>query len=205
MFPSLIFVTLLFLATTALPVRDRRYALYKYKWKKCTLTFRFHDPYGLFNNEADYQTARQTIIDAIRIWERASNQRLKFIDASAVKMRDQVDLKTRPNIDISFAKGAHGCEESLDGPGGIVAHSAYLPHGLVHFDAQENWNVDGLDNSGPDLRYVALHELGHVLGIKHSNNNDSVMSPFYRDRRQRDFGLSFDDIGAIQQLYSHCK
>lgn len=65
-----------------------------------------------------------------------------------MKMRDAVDQENPPNIDISFASGAHGCAEALDGPGGIgislnlnhsiltntflVAHSAYLPHGLIH-------------------------------------------------------------------------
>lgn len=64
-----------------------------------------------------------------------------------MKMRDPIDQENPPNIDISFASGAHGCQEALDGEGGIsiiwkyeivltllflVAHSAYLPHGLIH-------------------------------------------------------------------------
>lgn len=41
----------------------------------------------------------------------------------------------------------------------MVAHTAYPIHGVVHFDASEQWSVDGKDtltgDKYVDLRYVS--------------------------------------------------
>ena len=66
------------------------------------------------------------------MWEDASNQRLKFVDLSSKHATVNEDKQLQANIDVSFARRNHNCIEELDGPGGIVAHSAYLPHGLIH-------------------------------------------------------------------------
>lgn len=45
---------------------------------------------------------------------------------------------------------------------------------------------------------MAMHELGHALGISHSNRRNAIMHAQY----QRDvLDLTSDDINAITQLY----
>jgi Matrixin len=46
---------------------------------------------------------------------------------------------------------------------------------------------------------VALHELGHSLGIAHSSNPSAVMAPYYQ--YNPNIQLTYDDIQAIQALY----
>jgi hypothetical protein len=67
----------------------------------------------------------------------------------------------------------------IDGPMGVLGQS-YLPCGNVGpqtqlaqlFDNNENWNLDFL------LR-VALHEIGHALGLPHApRGSGAVMEPF---------------------------
>lgn len=77
-------------------------------------------------NFRNFNKFRHVINRAFDAWQRASNQKLKFIDLSSDNNDFSVDL------DLSFARGDHGCVEKLDGPGKIVAHSAYLPHGFIH-------------------------------------------------------------------------
>jgi predicted Zn-dependent protease len=53
---------------------------------------------------------------------------------------------------------------------------------------------------------VALHEIGHILGLSHSNDVRSIMAPFYADTmdaggRYKLPDLSASDIRTIQQVY----
>lgn len=53
---------------------------------------------------------------------------------------------------------------------------------------------------GFNLYLVAAHEFGHALGLKHSQNPQSLMYPTYRDRQPQSM-LSSEDILNINALY----
>jgi len=75
-------------------------------------------------------------------------------------------------IAIRFGRGAHGDSYPFDGPGKVLAHTFYpAPSnsepvaGDMHLDADEDWNA----GVNVDLFSVALHEIGHALGLAHSS------------------------------------
>lgn len=88
----------------------------------------------------------------------------------------------------------------FDGPSGELAH-AYYPEGLnqsgdIHFDESENW---GITTAGFfDIFSVALHEIGHAIGIGHSSVTSAVMHPTYNGIVT---GLHEDDIVTVQSIY----
>ena len=100
---------------------------------------------------------------------------------------------------------------TFDGAFGVLAH-AYAPGtetsdffhtigGDVHFDVGETWADDPTDTTGDadfDFFTVALHELGHSLGLGHSEVVGSVMEPIYAGARRT---LHPDDIAGIQAIY----
>jgi hypothetical protein len=86
-------------------------------------------------------------------------------------------------VNILWATGDHGDGFPFDGPGGVLAHTFYpappYPEPLagdMHFDDDENWHI----GTNVDLFSAALHELGHALGLGHSDNPNDVMYPYYR-------------------------
>lgn len=54
---------------------------------------------------------------------------------------------------------------------------------------------------GYNLFLVAAHELGHSLGLSHSNVFGALMYPTYMPVDTRNYRLHQDDIDGIQALY----
>jgi hypothetical protein len=104
-------------------------------------------------------------------------------------------------VNILFASGPHGDGFPFDGPGGVLAHTFYPapPNpepiaGDMHLDNDENWHA-GVNT---DLFSVSLHELGHALGLGHSDNPADVMYPYYKIVTT----LAAGDKAAILTMYA---
>lgn len=54
---------------------------------------------------------------------------------------------------------------------------------------------------GFNLFLVAAHEVGHALGLSHSNDQRALMFPNYAYISPSEFPLSPDDISGIQSIY----
>ncbi|KAK4419601.1 Metalloendoproteinase 1 [Sesamum alatum] len=102
------------------------------------------------------------------------------------------------NIKISFQYGDHGDDYPFDGPGGLLAHAFVPTIGILHFDADERW-VDGEKPGAYDLQTAGLHELGHILGLAHSNDHNALMYPIIDIGVRKVLGQ--DDINGLKALY----
>lgn len=134
--------------------------------------------------------ARAAVASALSKW--AQNSGLDFTEAPSGQSAD-ITLSMQP-------AGAHG--DACDFAPSTLAH-AFFPSptnpvctfGQIHFNEQFTWTHDGRDF---DYETVALHEIGHALGLMHSTVRGSVMEPFYPGLRR---DLHGDDIAGIQSLY----
>ena len=104
----------------------------------------------------------------------------------------EIEEYKNSDLTISFEKGDHGDGAPFDGRGGVLAHALAPTDGRFHFDADESWDLD--------LESVALHEIGHLLGLGHSSVQGAIMFPSIKGRETKD--LHEDDIQGIQALYN---
>ncbi|HXI71878.1 MAG TPA: matrixin family metalloprotease [Verrucomicrobiae bacterium] len=92
--------------------------------------------------------------------------------------------------DIEIRFGGNQLDNRFGSAGGVAASGAYPEAGRLNFDSAETWTPNLLLS-------VALHEIGHVLGLSHSNSRNSLMYPY-------DLSITVIDnetIDAIRALY----
>jgi hypothetical protein len=146
--------------------------------------------FGALTSKVPAATVEAEILRAMNTWSSVTN--VVFNVGSGPNAARTVFLE--------FVNGAHGDAYPFDAAGNVLAHTFYpVPlnsesiAGDMHLNAAVNWHVSG----DVDIYTVVLHELGHAIGLTHTDNPGDVMYPYY----QRGMQLSKNDIGAAQQLY----
>lgn len=175
--------------------RKKRFALHGSSWRDTRVTWALENS----NNDgiSDFDV-RRTMKRSFDKWEAITN--LQFIE-----------LVNKPiasaRIRVRFEIGQHGDQYAFDGRGGTLAH-AFYPHsneglsGDCHFDDDEIYTIDmNADQSKRKLLWVAVHELGHSIGLEHSKLKGAVMYPWYQHFEGDDFDLTADDILGAQSIY----
>ncbi|KAI3891910.1 hypothetical protein MKX03_026318 [Papaver bracteatum] len=106
------------------------------------------------------------------------------------------------NIKIGFYYGDHGDGSPFDDT--TLAHATGPGTGTyLHFNAGIRWAVDfhsEKSKNAYDLESVAIHEIGHVLGLEHSSIFEAVMWPSIPPRT-KNADLALDDVKGAQALY----
>ena len=156
-----------------------------------SLTFAFEDGTNDVGGSAEFQAVR----NAFATW--AAAVPVVFTETAAAQ---------NPDIAIDW-RPANDPDHSM--VGGVLAHADFPPAcGVitntlpkpVHFDDSEHQWVIGAVAGGFDVETVALHELGHILGLQHSNVAGSVMFASVSSNSTKR-ALTADDLGGIRQLY----
>ncbi|KAL9970718.1 hypothetical protein ACROYT_G023132 [Oculina patagonica] len=168
--------------------RQKRFSTAGTNWTKHRLTYRFHN----YASKSGLSRVQQHSImqKAFKEWQ----------DISPLSFTDVTGSSSSADITISFFAKVHSpCLSKFDDAGGSLAHAFFPQVGTVHFDDDETF-TDGT-SSGINLFSVALHEIGHLLGLKHSRNTSAIMHETYKGYNPN-MKLTEDEKHGIDYIYA---
>ncbi|MDX2153780.1 MAG: RICIN domain-containing protein [Bryobacteraceae bacterium] len=162
-------------------------------WNRDTLTYAFGSGTNDVTGGEEFQAVRR----AFATWSAAVQ--IAFREVSRADSPDiliEWTVADCPDTDMTGNVIAHA-----DYPPGFGFYGNALPR-PVHFDNQEHTWCIGAVAGQFDVETVALHELGHILGLQHSDFTDAVMFDTVDANATRRF-LTPDDIEGIRRLYPY--
>ena len=126
------------------------------------------------------------IHDAFDTWETVADINFQFVSSY-----------TQADIIVGF-----GYIDGSRGTLGVTGNSTYggsLNRSYILFDTAEYWNLgdDTPSSYQADFSAVALHEVGHAIGIDHSTSG-TLMAPY---QNTGSLSLTSDDISAARAIY----
>jgi peptidoglycan hydrolase-like protein with peptidoglycan-binding domain len=165
-------------------------------WNRRNLTYAF----GNLSGDVANNVAQDAVRRAFNTWAGAGVG-LSFTE---------VAQNANPDIFVEWRQAA---DPDASMVGNVLAHADYPPGCTVvvnppngtppqpiHFDDQEHTWADGAAANSFDIETVALHEIGHCLGLDHSDVSGSVMwRTVAANTTLRT--LQSDDLAGIQALY----
>ncbi|KFG82756.1 carbohydrate-binding protein [Metarhizium anisopliae] len=167
-------------------------------WQDRTIIYAF----GTLSQQVDKTKCMQAIQSAMATWAKEIPG-LKFVENEAHRHHEvMISFRKVPDTD---------CVETLEG--GELAHASLPPAfgtkfpGMpkpVHFDETEVQWALGKQKGKYDVESVALHEIGHLLGMLHNGSQESIMYPRVSDNKLAR-KLSADDKTGIRRLYPEWK
>ena len=160
-------------------------------WGRAEVTYAFDTGTNDVANTDEFQATR----NAFQTW--AAVIPLTFREVGSNESPD-VLIGWRPANDPDYSMiGGTLAHADFPPACGVVTNTLPKP---VHFDDTEhNWAI-GAAPGAFDVESVALHEIGHILGLAHSNVTGAVMFPSIGSNGTNRV-LTQDDISGAQNLY----
>ena len=156
----------------------------------------------------------QAFEDAFSIWQIAFDEikpEGRVIEFQSTSDFDKADIKiyfVKPGRSKQVIKCADGntrtvkIPSKLDGAGGVLAYVPYGSHEMF-FDEGEKWaEMTNMRHGEIRLIDVALHEMGHLFDLGHSEAKNALMGAYFDGTTKV---ITQDDLDGVQVVWGSVK
>ena len=168
-------------------------------WKKNELSYTILGNVAYYNQTSKY-LIKEIVKEAFRDWEQHAS--FKFFEQKYSKQADIKLIFTRDayNVDPNPDSYNHICAKTFHNN---QAHAYFSDHplhaGEIHINNEILWLESTKPKGEISLKSILLHEVGHVLGLEHSYDRDSIMYPYFYKNNVKSISLS--DSFELSFLY----
>jgi predicted Zn-dependent protease len=153
--------------------------------------------FSTFNSKFGSSTAWENqILKAAQQWAQQTNINFAVVADNGAASGSGPDAQGDPNMGDIRIGGYNFGRSTLAAADFPPPANNYSVAGDITFNTGQTWNING----NYDLYTVAMHEIGHALGLDHSTASGAVMQAAYTGVKT---GLSSDDIAGIRSIYSN--
>jgi hypothetical protein len=155
----------------------------------------YSDLFSTFNARWATNVWQAEILKAAQLWAQAANINFTVVSDNGTPSGGGNYQQGDPGMgDIRV--GAYTLASGYLGVGYLPPPANdYSIAGDFDFNDTKTYNING---SAYDLQTVAMHELGHALGLGHSLTYGAVMYKSYHGTLR---GLTGDDVSGVQAIY----
>lgn len=140
---------------------------------------------------------RGVMTEAAEVWNNVPTSNIKISfgeDTTATSPTDSSIVYCETN----FEETTGGDQDNVPGSAGVDGSSGTISRGLMYLNVSSGrGNIANFDRS--TLVVIFAHEVGHLLGLGHSDDSFALM--YYNGSAKKEPRLGQDDIDGISYLY----
>jgi predicted Zn-dependent protease len=163
------------------------------RWKKTVIDY--------YINIKANTASEKCIRESFKKWEKILNNKVRFFyhgrNSAGIKRDNKNTVSFITQWPLNISKSLIGYTYLWYQKGSIVEADVIFNQEIYNFTIYP----DKVNQGYYYLETILLHEIGHLLGLTHLDNQDSIMKPLFKYNETINFTIDQESIRLVKKLY----